>query len=583
MSQFENSEIMIKYADLMTKQSAPPALKPGAPKKVLTPEPIPMSGTGGGGASSSAAGTSAWGGAAEMAGTVVAFELASKAAGALFGGSALATAAGGVTLATAAPWVAGALVLSGSAYAVYQWIEQTDNNVADLISRIEDLDVPPDAQPTVATWVETLNNLRQTFAIPMSSGDPKERLEVLGNKIIAFEGGLMSIKDISRTYNTHVKPVLKDWFGEMGDKGDFERALSKTLANYNKRVNAMISEFKQLNTDISDPRATLKEIRELDANITSIFAAPVYDNQERLAIAWAEEGGRTGSTQLIRKYTAAILRLKSDLKNKILPAAKKRSKKASATPALSKRAVTLPEAPTAAPGKAPKPTTTKKRRLPKSDTVQTMQEQVNDLSTALNVSIGARLVEDGIYGPATAAALVALVNEFSKMDTKKFPAQANLALNLKSKGISLQQINDYKLMVSTPRYVNRVTNGIGEVWNYHMASPAQKQQLSQRDVAPGATPAAAPGQDINQVYTGPAKCDWGAINPSREQKLQCFKTLEETIGGQRVYLYDYARENLSMTDNDIMNMLDRLFGNASPKRWSRGRILDALGYKYGVL
>lgn len=584
MSQFENSEVMVKYAEIMLKHSAPPGKVPTSrppPDPEITP-PNKHAPEGGG----------MMEGMGTMVATMVGFEAASMAGRALFGGGAAAAvggagagaavgggaAAAGGGLAAAA-WPVTAIVgavaaVGGLAYGIYWWVERTDDNVADLIDRIEDLDYEgTDAEPTIKTWIGQLNSLRQAFAIPMTSADPKERFEQLGEKIAAFEKGMAVIKNIEQNYHTYVKKSLKDWFGSWGDLGDFETALTKTSTNYAKRLAAMTSEFKKLQTQVSNPVSALEEIRKLEAQITTLWAIPTYNEKEQEVLVWAQSGGTSGSVQEIRQNTAVLLKLKGDLRSKILPQAKRENrratgKRASLNQPLSKRAVELPKAPTAV---TPRPT---RRRLPKSDTVHTMQEQINDLSTALDVNIGGRIKEDGIYGQNTANAVAYLVSVFSQVDSEKYPARANLAANLKSKGITTQMLANHQLMRSTARHMNRLTNSIAEVWAYHTGA---KQQLSQRE--PG-----QPGQPTEPaVYTGPSKCDWNALNPTREQMLECFKTLQEDIGGERSYLYDYARENLNMSDTDIMDMLDRLFGRVPASNWSRSRIMKALGNRFTIL
>lgn len=605
MSQFENSEIMVKYAELMLKEAAPPRRLPGRTPDIIDAdfEVVPPKGQGSGGADrASAGGESFWNSPAGMAGTMLGADIASRAAMAagakLFGGGALTGLAGAALPAAAV--IAAVAVVGGIGYGIYLYIERTDDNVADLIDRIKSLDYEDtDVERTVNSWIVKLNSLRQAFAVPMTTGDPKERLETLGNKIVAFEEGLNDIKAIESNYHKYVKKHLKDWFGSWGDLGDFERTLAKTSANYEKRLKAMGAEFKKLNTQVNNPTEILKDVQGLQKKITSLWAAPEFNKKEQEALDWATQGG-VGSAVDVRKNTAILLRLKSDLKNKILPQAKKKYQqatghKASSTPPLSKRAVSLPKQPTAV-------TPRKRRKAPaKFDTVRTMQEQINDLSTALGVNIGGRISEDGVYGPRTASAVLALISAFGQADPKEYPARANLASNLKSRGISTSVIGDDNLMRSTPRYLNTLTNTMAEVWKYHVGSGGKpmsqrawscqvcaaqndpNSQACQRCGEP--KPGTANGTGAPQgsgVHTGPVACDFGTPNPSDKMMLACFKTLQDRIGGSRVYLYDYARHNLGMSDQGIINMLNRLFKGYPPRNWSMSQILDAMASRYSL-
>jgi len=511
------------------------------------------------------------------------------AAAAAAGGTAVATGGGlglattlftvggtAVTVGTVGIIAAVAAAVGGLGYAIYWHVDRTDKEVGDLIDRIRNLDYEgTDVAPTVVGWINNLTALRETFATYVGTGTPQERLMGLGTKIIAFERGVKVLVTVKEQYDKYIKEALKDWWGSWGDKGDFERALNKTTANYTKRLASMTSDFRKLQAQTSNPSLALEEVRKLETEITNTWAAPAFDAQEQKVLAWATAGGTEGSVQEIRQNTAALIKLKSALQNKILPQAKQRSKRnrgkmAGLNRPISKRAVTLPDLP-------PRPA---RKVVPKLDTVQTMQEQVNDLSVALGVNIGGRIAEDGIYGNNTANAVGLLVHAFAQADPKKYPAQVNLAINLKSQGVTDQEISNPKLMVATARLLNRLTNAIATVWSYHVAGQGKGQPLSQRGPG-GVVPsgARAPGE----VYTGPDKCDRSALNPTLEQMLGCFKTLEENIGGERVYLYDYASENLNMSDDDIQKMLDRLFGRVPPNNWSRSRLMAALGNRFTIL
>jgi len=244
-------------------------------------------------------------------------------------GVAKAAGAAGFTFPPLWPAIAvgAALVAAGGAmYGIYTMIEQTDDNVSDLINRMKVLDFEnTDVEPAIRAWIDQLTNLRKTFAISPGASDPKEKYEALGNKIAAFERGMTVLGNIYNQYYAEVKGNLKDWFGSWGDKGDFETALKKTTANYKKRLSAMYREFGKTAMQLHNPQEILKEIVQLQEQVEDAWAAPIYDQKEQAALEFARAGGSPDPKQ-VKIQLPTLMKLRNDLRNKILPQAKRKNK-----------------------------------------------------------------------------------------------------------------------------------------------------------------------------------------------------------------------------------------------------------------
>jgi hypothetical protein len=633
MSQFENSEVWLNFADIMLKKAAPPSgvgravmneaehlAAMGNPKSTLSvPAGTAASGTKAGvveealigvgtfmaadaamraiiagGSKLLGAGTAAAASTTAVeataltvgAGTQLSLPLAGgaaggAAAGGAAAGGAAATGAGLGLAATVGLWAAaiGAVVGVGG-YLIWD-AAKADDDVNAVIDRAGDLDAEgTDAEGTVAGWITELNQLKNSFGIKSASGEKIEKAVNTGIQTVEFKKGIDVLKRIRDEEWPNVKPVLKDWWPST-DPAEFEEALDRALKNYGVRYSKMEKKSFQMAADIqksiSGGGPLLDEISQLDAQISSLWAKPDYSAEERQAIEFGKKmkAGKVHQ-QEVAKYLEALMVLREDLKNKILPQAQKWNKTRIGKSAvvehpISKRAVELPKQPDV--GVAKGPVSPVKKPVQKSDTVATMQRQVNDLAVALNLPLGARLKEDGVYGQLTARAVSDLIGKLvMEADPEAAPEQAGVYNALKRWGVTGNEIMNIELMRKSPRLLNRLTNEIDEIYQIHVGM--KERPLSQRQQQQ---------QQQQQQQVSPGQCNWNKANPSREESLACFQTLYTSIGGSRTNLYDYAHQNLGMSDNDIFNMLHAQFPGWAPRNWSVPIILDSMGQKYSVL
>ena len=572
MTKYNANNIAESFAEIIKTAAPPSSLVKRPPVRDFgEPEIIPANNPSSGGGTD-------WAGVAGMAGGAVATDLAIM-------GVAKAAGAAGLSFPPLWPTIAvgAALIAAGGAmYGIYNMIEQTDDNVADLIDRMKALDYEgTDAETVITSWIDQLEGLRKTFAVPIGTDDPKEKYEALGNKIAAFEKGMGVLGSIYTTYHTYVKEQLKDWFGSWGDKGDFEQALKKTTANYKKRLNAMYAEFKKSALELHNPQEILKEILALEGQVKAMWAAPVYNEKEQVALEFARKGG---SPKEVKQNLPALLKLRNDLKNKILPLAKKKkqqyTRRAEVDQPISKRAVELPDEPTAQIKRKPKGT-----GIRKNDVVLAMQERINDLSRALGVFAGGGIREDGMYGPNTANAVAALIDKFQQIpeeEKAQYPMRADLVKNLQARGLTIDLIKNWKAMNQPQhtRHLNQLSNAIKDVWNEHTGRGAG-QRGGYRD-QPGAS---APGtMQPGQQGPGVSVQDFNRGNPNDATILAYLKSHRIQVGGEMAYIYDYMQQYKRWSDQTMVSFVRGLFGDKMPPaNYSTDIIADRLGSRYSVL
>jgi len=167
MSQFENSEVMINYALLMQDKMG--MRKYAWTSRDLT-KALALEGTIATGIGTAGALGVGSGGATGLTGAVTALvPIGTAGAGAAGAGAAGAGAAGAgaagagglgaAIVSNPVGWIVGAVLLVGGvAAAIYFATEKTDDNLRDLISRIEALDYEDTPVHTrVQSWIDTLN------------------------------------------------------------------------------------------------------------------------------------------------------------------------------------------------------------------------------------------------------------------------------------------------------------------------------------------------------------------------------------------------------------------------------------------
>lgn len=482
-------------------------------------------------------------------------------------GGAGAAGAGGVGAAIVSNpigWIVGAVLLAGGvAAAIYYATKSTDDNLRDLITRIEALDYEgTDAEIRVQSWIDELKKKIQAMQLPaLGAMNDKGKAAQLAQKVMEMEDVVRVLSEIASKW-PETKQYLKDWqFFPFDDPADFEEALRKT---YSASVNALNrvkqqsqAAARQVINSTKNPDLLMTEILSLDSQITNVWGKPEYTEEEKKTL---EVGKRIMKRQVnINEYSSNIPKLViiRDQLKRLLPRAKRMARASKESHVISKRAVSLPEKP----GVSPAQTGTRRTpRLQKSDTVETMQRQINDLATALDLPMAARLKEDGIYGPKTARAAADLIG---KLTMSKDPQVAGIYNYLKRWGIVGKTIINTELMRSTPRYLNVLTNAINSIYQLHTGQ-------TQRPIGVRDQPQKVPDA-------------WSKQAPNKQEILSELNKTYAVIGGTRTNLYDYARSSLGLNDDQIYRLIRAEFGNMAPENWSIPNLVEALGSRHSAL
>jgi len=562
MSQFEKSEVMLKYAELMDTSLH---------KKAWTSRDLVRS----------------LGMEALFAGGAAALGTAGIGSGGTAGAAGAAAALG--FGATPIGWIFAGTLLAGSvAAAIYYATRMADDNMRDLKERLEALDYEGTASETIIkSWVEKMNEFETAFDLPPLSGNKEEDALILSDSVRKMEIAMEFLNRMSVRW-PEVKKNLTDWENFIfNDPADFEEALTKTTATTKNVISSYRAKAQRAANsiigDMKDPSKVMREIKQLHEKISTIWAPPVYNDEEKKLL---EFGLRLSERKVdlneFNEYLPLLQDLRDELRDRILPAANKkaRGRRANTNNNISRVAVELPDTPSGTPPpeiKQKRPISRNRLSIPKNDAVQEMQNQLNVISVALDIPGTERLIADGRYGPKTASVVAAVINHLSQADPKKYPEQAKIMGDLKRWGITENELGNVQLMNSNPRMMNVLFNSMDNVYQIHTG---QKQRpMSKRDVEQQ--------QQQQQQYrmkeeTAPSNV-WKKQNPSKEEMIYAFKQIYDNIGGTRVNLYDYAKHNLGMSDNDIFNMLYAEFRGSPPKNWVKSTIVDALGSRYGLL
>lgn len=146
----------------------------------------------------------------------------------IIGGAALLGATvttGGVALA----------ILGGAALsmAIWSFTKQMDDNLSDLINRLEALDPNKRVAGVVNNWIRDLESFKPVMQIPQSSPDPKVRAKVNGDKLTALSQLEKYMKTMLSQWSSDVKPNLTDWGW---DAAQAEDALNKTMAKVTQAI-----------------------------------------------------------------------------------------------------------------------------------------------------------------------------------------------------------------------------------------------------------------------------------------------------------------------------------------------------------
>jgi hypothetical protein len=497
------------------------------------------------------------------------------------GGGAMATIGAGLG-SSAVPgigWIiGGALLAVGVIWAINDAMNQTDDNIDDLIGRLEALDYEgTNAEATVESWIAILQGKQKFFQTASTAGAENEEEAILVRAQSQIELGktMKILNTMKKEYPTLVAPYLEDWkFFPFNDPADFTETLDNVIADGKQRLKNIqrqgYAAGKKLIESTKKPDALMTEINDLDSQITAAWAKPEYTPEETKAL---EIGSRIAKRKVNAEEYADALPVLSSIRDqlkRLLPQAERRSKKAELESSpISKRAVKLPDKPSA-PGVTPRPIS-KRPRIPRNDVVEDLQRYLNHLNVSLQVP-SEYLKEDARYGPKTADALAKTLNVVGQMNT-------NFLRWLQNQGVPVARIREIQFMNNNPRFITIITREIGKmVEAIRAGEPTDVKDVTfgkQRPTKPSARPSAAPVDTLDDIGR--------KQNPSDPEILAYFQGLHGTIGGGRVNLYDYAQQNLGMSDSDILRLIHGKFPGWAPKAWSVPIIIDAMGQKYSVL
>jgi len=250
MSHFENSEVMLEYAKLM---------RPDLVKVAWT-----------------------WRDMVSNLGTEVAGMLAGAgiaAGGAAIGGAGVAGmgAAAVATLTNPIGWI---FASAGLAYAIYDAVSMSDDNVTDLINRIEAMDYEGTSEETrVTSWLTNLQQMKGALQSPPTTTDPAERAHNNGRMLVTLSGLQMYLRQMSQEWS-QVAPKMEDWSLDVGQaKAALDntlQAVNSNLANLKKQISAakvkMLQEAER--SSGVDIRGLSKQIFNVYNEITKVDGSP---------------------------------------------------------------------------------------------------------------------------------------------------------------------------------------------------------------------------------------------------------------------------------------------------------------------
>lgn len=135
---------------------------------------------------------------------------------------------------TAAPITIGSLLLGGAiSVAFFAFTKKADNNLTDLIERLESLDPNDQAKSAVEGWIKKLNEFKGRVAIHMLPSDPKDRAALVASRILAFRELNDYLSEMLKWW-PEAKRNMDDWFG--WDVGKAEHAIKETAAAISKQL-----------------------------------------------------------------------------------------------------------------------------------------------------------------------------------------------------------------------------------------------------------------------------------------------------------------------------------------------------------
>lgn len=399
-----------------------------------------------------------WRDVVEVLGLDAALVGAGAIGGAISGAGAGAGALGALGLAGPPGWILiGVLGLGATAYFAWQAAKKTNDNLEDLIDKLDDLD-PGDgvAVAKVEEWKRVLGDFNNTLKLGEVASNPEQMAKVNLQKIDTMQKVLTYLKQVQYEWK-QVKPRLTDW-GQ--DDIQAEQALVQTTAAIEATMNQLKQTAKQdAARVISETHAQSgTNYKQLSEEVISLYnqikqisgQPPVPDDvteQQALGLARMIVGEKPVTKEQLEQYGPFLLKSKQSLEQLL---ARLQPKKASdlsiskrvSRVELSKRAWRLATDP---PKDKERGQIGGQRRVRDENTVS-LQRMINIMNA--NLRTGAEPIDDdGIYGPRTAMALKQLKDNSEDV--------ANL---FERAGITDAMIQQPEVMRSKPVYMQKANS-----------------------------------------------------------------------------------------------------------------------------
>jgi len=478
MSQFEKSEVMIKYAELMM-----PIEKEAADVADYTQEIV--SGVGIGLATDLAIGAAIVGAkAALLPGVGIA------GAGAFVSGTpALALLGGPVGIALG--------LVAAAGYAIYELSKLTDDNIDDLVSRLDALDTgDQEATNTVQGWINALNKYKPILsaAAPITN-DTKKKAAYNKRRLDALTALVSDLKTMQSLW-PQLAARLTDWGW---DDSQAKTALDKTLVAMEQQkqrivsvINAKAVEERNnlINQVYEKYGPAVKRMQENMGKLTQMYGKPPEpeNDMEKRGMALLDQlaNKKITSLQVVGDNMSGFTALSQVLEKAI----KQPAKSAKFYAPISKRALLLgngtsvtvdPGKATRAPGKQKGTGQKGKARLSKDPNVEALQTMVNELNARYKTPQVSQVTVDGFYGKNTADAVRRLLVQAPEINSQ-----------LEQQGVTSYNSGDHRLMAKNPKNYATIKQVLGRFTQGTLPTGSGPRGISTR--APGRQQPAQPAQ-----------------------------------------------------------------------------------------
>lgn len=441
------------------------------------------------------------------------------------------------------------LSAAGVAYTIYSIVKHTDDNVDDLIERLNALDPNPRAEAIVEKWKQELGQFQHVFDIEATENDPEKRAQQLGLQIKGINDLIKYLKQIQSDW-----PQVKSNLTDIGfDIGQAETALNKTIQAAEKGLAEIKQKAQQEGSKLvkelgsksgQDYLKLAKQIVDLHSQIEKTYGqAPEYEEYE-LPVFELAKNLLAGKAELqdINELAPQMPSLIKGL-HAALAQAQKGKHAAEKPRAISKRAVHLPGQKPSQPQTGGGGTKPQAPAAPKKDpAVVVLQKSLNYLNLNLKTGIG-RIAEDGDYGTNTVTALKGLLD--------KVPAiEEFLARKV---GLDKETVLNPVFMKQNPEYLAGLVDVISAFVNAVYPKEANKENNKQNQPQSGET----------------TTCLEDKENPRPAEILACLRgrQVKNPQTGEYNNAYEFLK-NRGLRDNDIVSLIVDLFGGARSEDWS---------------